>query len=558
MKSVTILIIATMLLAMVGAHQAAYGFVTWAKTYGTAKTDDIFRGVTVAADNPEEYILAGQTDGVGNGGNDGLLVRVNINGTAIWQRAYGTGGMELFRSIKTLPDGYILAGATNRGNGKDDILALRLDLNGDIVWQKAYGSKTTKEFGHAVATTIDGGFVFGGYTDTFTTLKDFLVVKADSTGHMLWQHSFGGNGKDDVARIVAGLSNGNVVAAGWTKSFGVDGDILVVMMDSNGNKLWSQTYGGGGFEEPSTIIEMPNGSITLMEESRSFGGGGDGWIFNIKISDGSINWQKVHGANGVFEEFSAAVLSPDGNTLTITGETRPSRDFVTKNFMVTQIDANTGNLLWARQHGSSGEDSAEDLAMAPDGSIITAGYSNVVGSGGTDIWAMRLNPDGFITGACNSQMTTMNSTLVWHSKNSTAKPVTANVNIGTTAILEKNTASLRKDVSITTLTQCEPTVEPPVNTPPVALDDRYTVIPDTTLTVAAADGVLKNDTDLEQELLTAVIQSLPSNGTLTFSPDGGFEYTPDLGFIGIDTFTYKADDGQDLSNLATVELRVGG
>lgn len=39
--------------------------------------------------------------------------------------------------------------------------------------------------------------------------------------------------------------------------------------------------------------------------------------------------------------------------------------------------------------------------------------------------------------------------------------------------------------------------------------------------------------------------------------DGSFTYTPVLGLFGFtDTFTYRADDGQDPSNVATVTIQV--
>ena len=38
--------------------------------------------------------------------------------------------------------------------------------------------------------------------------------------------------------------------------------------------------------------------------------------------------------------------------------------------------------------------------------------------------------------------------------------------------------------------------------------------------------------------------------------NGSFTYKPDMGFIGIDTFTYRAFDGRDYSNVATVTINI--
>jgi hypothetical protein len=39
---------------------------------------------------------------------------------------------------------------------------------------------------------------------------------------------------------------------------------------------------------------------------------------------------------------------------------------------------------------------------------------------------------------------------------------------------------------------------------------------------------------------------------------GTFTYTPNQGFTGIDTFTYKANDGTNDSNVVSVSIAVGG
>ncbi|MEI6083587.1 MAG: Ig-like domain-containing protein [Verrucomicrobiota bacterium] len=94
-----------------------------------------------------------------------------------------------------------------------------------------------------------------------------------------------------------------------------------------------------------------------------------------------------------------------------------------------------------------------------------------------------------------------------------------------------------------------------VNRPPVANGDVYSTPTNTPLNVTAP-GVLVNDTDREHDPLTASIVSLPANGTLTFAGDGSFLYTPVNGFTGLDSFTYRANDGQTDSPPATVTLVV--
>jgi len=93
------------------------------------------------------------------------------------------------------------------------------------------------------------------------------------------------------------------------------------------------------------------------------------------------------------------------------------------------------------------------------------------------------------------------------------------------------------------------------NTAPVAVADAYTTPANTKLTVAAP-GVLANDEDAEGDPLSAVKVTNPAHGTLALSTDGSFTYTPASGYVGGDSFTYKADDGIDESTPVTVTLTV--
>ncbi|MBW4583446.1 MAG: tandem-95 repeat protein, partial [Tildeniella nuda ZEHNDER 1965/U140] len=98
----------------------------------------------------------------------------------------------------------------------------------------------------------------------------------------------------------------------------------------------------------------------------------------------------------------------------------------------------------------------------------------------------------------------------------------------------------------------------PVNQAPVAVGESFRAVTSTPLTVSAANGVLRNDTDADSSTLTALLVTAPSNGSLALNSNGAFVYTPTTNFSGTDTFVYKANDGNADSNSATVTLTVLG
>ncbi|WP_460662355.1 Ig-like domain-containing protein [Kribbella swartbergensis] len=99
--------------------------------------------------------------------------------------------------------------------------------------------------------------------------------------------------------------------------------------------------------------------------------------------------------------------------------------------------------------------------------------------------------------------------------------------------------------------------EPPDNTAPVAGEDAYEAVEGQPL-VLPAPGVLANDTDADGDVLMAIGATQPINGKVTLAADGALTYTPDAGFTGKDVFTYRADDGEDVSTPTKVTITVKG
>jgi hypothetical protein len=93
------------------------------------------------------------------------------------------------------------------------------------------------------------------------------------------------------------------------------------------------------------------------------------------------------------------------------------------------------------------------------------------------------------------------------------------------------------------------------NSAPVATGDGYSVAQGSTLNVAAP-GVLVNDSDADNDPLTAVLVSGAAHGQLTLNANGSFTYTPTSGYSGPDGFVYQASDGVTTSANAAVSITV--
>jgi hypothetical protein len=90
------------------------------------------------------------------------------------------------------------------------------------------------------------------------------------------------------------------------------------------------------------------------------------------------------------------------------------------------------------------------------------------------------------------------------------------------------------------------------NSPPVANNQAVTTTKNT------AKAITLTATDPDNDPLTYSIVTQPSHGTLSPSTPGGAArtYTPTTGYVGPDSFTFKANDGTVDSNTATVSITV--
>jgi VCBS repeat-containing protein len=94
-----------------------------------------------------------------------------------------------------------------------------------------------------------------------------------------------------------------------------------------------------------------------------------------------------------------------------------------------------------------------------------------------------------------------------------------------------------------------------VNDAPVAAADSFSMTQDTIL-ASPARGVLVNDSDLDGDVLAAILGTGPEHGVLTLNSDGSFSYVPTPGYTGPDSFAYRASDRSLLSALTTVTITI--
>ncbi len=227
-------------------------------------------------------------------------------------------------------------------------------------------------------------------------------------------------------------------------------------------------------------------------------------------ADGSMTFTPDANFNGTIE-FSYVAQDADGDTAS-----------ATITFTVNPVDDAT---VVANDSVTVDEDNAVIIDVLANDSDIDSPKSPVASITQGANGSVSINPDG---------------TLTYTPK--------ANFN-GSDSFTYTNTEGATATVSVTIN---------PVNDAPVAVADSYTTDEDTPLMVDAANGVLANDSDVDNSAssLSAILVTGPANGTLTLNSDGSFTFTPDANWSGSDSFTYKTTDGLSDSAPITVSLGV--
>lgn len=178
-----------------------------------------------------------------------------------FSRTYGGNYQDVGEFIKkTLDGGYIIAGNTE-SFGNSDIWILKLGSDFNIEWEKAYGGNNVDGIGfesgiikaECISQTTYGSYVVAGYTKSFgAQYTDILILKLKSDGTIEWQKRYGGNSYDHAYSIQQ-TSDGGYIVAGYTSSFGANGSVLVLKLNSDGTTNWQKIYGGTSYDGAYSI-----------------------------------------------------------------------------------------------------------------------------------------------------------------------------------------------------------------------------------------------------------------------------------------------------------------
>lgn len=347
----------------------------------------------------------------------------------VWVSIFGSSSDPFF-SVTAVPGGVVAAGYSTAssfgegdwtgvtGKGDDDAIIVKFDQSGNVVWKKSFGGANYDRFWSVAA--VSDGVIATGYSRELGTgdwtgvtakgSRDAIMVKYDLNGNMVWKKNFGGRNSDEFSSITA-LSDG-FVTAGYTSSIGhgdwIDlrdgGSAAIVKFDHDGNAVWKKNFGGWNKDWFLSVAADNDGLIAVgYSDQYSFGRydwlgvTGKGAIDAIIVKydhSGNLMWKKHFGGSGDDCFNSVTALSDGYIAVGYSG----FKSFNTGDWDGVANKSRSGddaiivkydlngNLVWKKNFGGAYDDCFQSIIAVSDG-IVAAGKSRVNASDNAGDWS---------------------------------------------------------------------------------------------------------------------------------------------------------------------------
>ena len=349
-------------------------FNTFTKTFGGLAGDG---GYSVEQTNDGGFIITGYTQSYGAGEGDVWLIKTDAIGNEEWNNTFGGIDHDEGYSIEQTNDGgFIIIGYTaSYGVGSRDVWLIKTDVSGNEEWNRTFGGSEFDE-GKSVKQTTDGGYILTGYKSYISGNKYLWLIKTDNEGHEEWNKTFGEN-EGNRGWSVSQTYDGGFIVTGDTYTTTVEGYIILVKTDENGNEEWIKTFGGHYGDIGCSVEQTTDGNFVISGNRHGLTGN---TAYLLKTDEmGNKIWDNFFpGSTG-----TSVKETEDGGFVFSVGY----------NFVIIKADY-LGNQLWCKILGSIWQDYVSSVCQTMDGGFAITGRTESYGAGYRDVWLIKTDDEG--------------------------------------------------------------------------------------------------------------------------------------------------------------------
>ena len=283
---------------------------------------------------------------------------------SLWGRTYGFdeyGAEHIGEVIQSEDGGYLIAGYYRRHEpSRNDIYVVRTDDIGDTLWTRFYGGDERDEC-YDVIETENGDFLLTGYTD-----GDGHIIKIDSEGEIIWTQTY--RDASQIFRIIPIIDDRFAFTGRASEGM----DAIFTVIDTEGETLFTDSYGGNGAESGYDLIQTDDGGILLLTASSSYGNGSCD-IYLLKLnSEFEVEWTEIYG--GENDDLGLSIIATLDSCYVIAGVTESFSERGDEDFWVIKIDEN-GEEQWSQVYGEGLDDTCFNIVQLANGDFILSGNS---------------------------------------------------------------------------------------------------------------------------------------------------------------------------------------
>jgi hypothetical protein len=290
------------------------------------------------------------------------IVKIGPNGNVQWANDLQFSTSSTYSPLTwpldlqpTTDGGYVVAGYAFAPASSYNPFVVKLSSSGQIQWQHIFADATGGYgWAYSVKQTPDGGYIVGGginyvVTSSYTE-SDILVFKLDSTGTLVWQHSYLIGTESYIDSLALTSDGGSIVSgsASITTGTSYSSSILLLKLDSTGNPQFARIYTPSGSISDLNVVDAQQ----TADGGYAFAGyyfqktiyGERAWLVKTD-SAGNVQWDKIYG---------------------------PDVQYSDRKFLSFQ--------------------------QTSDGGFIAAGYTNEYNGGDSSIWLVKTDSNGSVSG----------------------------------------------------------------------------------------------------------------------------------------------------------------
>ena len=205
--------------------------------------------------------------------------------------------------------------------------------------------------------------------------------------------AYGGDSHDNCYDLIT-TEGGGYLLGGVSKSSSGDvsesgrgaEDYWIVKIDADGNKIWDKRFGGNSYDSLKRISQTSDGGYLLAGDSTSNNasgdksdngkGGNDYWVVRIDASGNKL-WDKTYGGSG--DDWFSGLTQTDNGGFLLNGssesnqtgdKTESSGNYFS--YWLVRIDS-SGNKLWDKTLRSNGDMWSKNAIVTNKGSFIVLG-----------------------------------------------------------------------------------------------------------------------------------------------------------------------------------------